>query len=344
MSDLILKSLDIKNFRSIRGQVYAPLDAKVVIVHGENGAGKTSLLSAIELALTGRVQSLERADPGYEKQLLHRSATEGSILLKAFAGTSEQRFEAVLNAVGAQSIAALDEHRATFFRERAFLPQSLLGQLLQIYQDAGDDAASPLAQFVGNLLGLDQLDALEAGLKPLADVRNVRKNVDGWLAAENEKSRVDLLLSDQRKTRDALNEQVRSALSELAMLCTALELSVGVREETLDEVAAALSESSDSEAFARLTDQQRRLASIRREIDAAQSAAGSNAGLTPAGSDEPSRVFALWEAEYGERVSALRSRVEGLLPDVSLPSDLEQFAEAALTRLRTEQKQFSDRA
>ena len=333
VSDLILKSLDIKNFRSIRGQVHAPLDAKVVLVHGENGAGKTSLLSAVELALTGNVQSLERADPGYEKQLLHRSATEGSVLLRTLAGTSEQSFEAVLNAAGAQSIAALDEQRATFFRERAFLPQSLLGQLLQIYQDAGNDAASPLAQFVGNLLGLDQLDALEAGLKPLADVRNVRKNVDGWLAAENEKSRLDQLLSDQRKERDAINEQVRNALSELAMLCTALQLSVGVREETLDEVAAALSEGSDFEAFARLTDQQRRLASIRREIDAARSAAGSNAALTPAGADEASGAFARWEAEYGERVSALRNRVEGLLPDVSLPSDPEQFAEAALTRL-----------
>ena len=29
-------------------------------------------------------------------------------------------------------------------------------------------------------------------------MRNVRKNVDGWLAAENEKSRLDRLLSDQR--------------------------------------------------------------------------------------------------------------------------------------------------
>ena len=76
MSDLILKSVDINNFRSIRGPVHAPLDAKVVLVHGENGAGKTSLLSAAELALTGKVQSLERADPDYEKQLLHRSATE----------------------------------------------------------------------------------------------------------------------------------------------------------------------------------------------------------------------------------------------------------------------------
>ncbi|MGA3952005.1 AAA family ATPase [Ralstonia nicotianae] len=343
MSDLILKSLDINNFRSIRGQIHAPLDAKVVLVHGENGAGKTSLLSAVELALTGKVQSLERADPGYEKQLLHRSATGGSVLLRTLAGTSEQSFKAALNAAGAQSIAALDDQRATFFRERAFLPQSLLSQLLQIYQDAGNDAASPLAQFVAKLLGLDRLDALEAGLKPLADVRNVRKNVDGWLAAENEKSRLDRLLSDQKKTCDGLNEQIQSAVSELATLCTALGLSVEVREETLDEVAAALSDGKDSEAFARLTDQQRRLASIQREIDAAQSAIKSNAALTPAGADEARTAFGRWEAEYGERVGALRSRVEALLPDVSLPSDPEQFAEAALMRLSTEQKQLSDR-
>ena len=344
MSDLILKRLDIKNFRSLRGQVHAPLDAKVVLVHGENGAGKTSLLSAVELALTGSVQSLKRADPGYEKQLLHRSATEGGVILRTSAGTSEESFEAVLHAAGAQSIAALDEQRATFFRERVFLPQSLLGQLLEIYQDAGNDSASPLAQFVGRLLGLDQLDALEAGLKPLADVRNVRKNVDGWLAAENEKSRLDQLLSDQRDVRDAMSEQVRNALSELAMLCNALELSVRVREETLDEVAAALLEGSDSKALTLLTDQRRRLASIRREIDAAQTAAGFNPALTPAGADEASGAFARWEAEYGERVNALRRRIEGLLPDVSLPSDPEQFAEAAMTRLRTEPKQLSDRA
>lgn len=101
MSDLILKSVDINNFRSIRGQVHVPLDAKVVLVHGENGAGKASLPSAAELALTGKVQSLERADPDYEKQLLHRSATDGSALLKILAGTSEHSFKAELNATGA---------------------------------------------------------------------------------------------------------------------------------------------------------------------------------------------------------------------------------------------------
>ena len=138
----MLRSLDVCNFRSIRGQVHAPLDAKVVLVHGENGAGKTSLLSAIELALTGRVQSLERADPGYEKQLLHRSAAEGSVLLKTvetLIENSEQSFRAVLDGSGSRSIVALDEQRAAFFRERVFLPQALHGQLLQVYQDAGND-------------------------------------------------------------------------------------------------------------------------------------------------------------------------------------------------------------
>lgn len=342
MNDLILKSLDINNFRSIRGRVHAPLDANVVLVHGENGAGKTSLLSAVELALTGRIQSLERADPGYRMQLLHRNAVEGSVLVRTLAGAQEQSFNAVLSSAGVNSMASLDEQRATFFRERAFLPQSLLGQLLQIYQDAGNDAGSPLAQFVGKLLGLDRLDALEAGLKPLTDVRNVRKNVDGWLVAENEKSRLDRLLSDQRKVRDALDKQIASTLSDLAALCTKLELKVEVREDALDEVTAAISDGNDAEAFARLTDQQRRLASIRREIDAAQASTGSS--ISSADADQAARAFSAWEVEYGARIAALRNRVEALLPNVSLPSDPEELAEAALTRLRTEQTQLTERA
>ena len=330
MSDIILRSVDINNFRSIRGQVHAPLDGKVVLVHGENGAGKTSLLSALELAMTGKVQSLERADPGYEKQLLHRSAAHGSVLLRTLVGPSEQTFKAMLNADGAQSIGALDKQRASFFQERAFLPQSLLGQLLQIYQDAGSDSQSPLAQFVGKLLGLDRLDAIEAGLKPLGDVRNVRKTVDGWLAAENEKLRLDRLLSDQRTLQDTLNGQIRSTLNELGALCTELELSVPVSEETLAEVAIVLSDAIDSEAFERLADQQRKLGSIRREIGAAQMAVGPEAFQTPAGTDEASKAFARWETENGERLRVLRIRVEGLLPEASLPSDPGNFAETAL--------------
>lgn len=343
MSDLILKSLDIINFRSIRGHIHAPLDAQVVLVHGENGAGKTSLLSAIELALTGRVQSLQRADPGYGKQLLYRSAAEGSVLLRVLDEISEQSFKTVLSENGAQSIEALDEKRGDFFRERTFLPQSLLGQLLQIYQDAGNDAASPLAQFVSSLLGLDQLDSLEAGLKPLVDVRNVRKTVDGWLTAENEKTRLDRLLVERRKTRADLNERVQAALGELAKLCTSLQSSIVVREETISDVAVMLAETSDSETLGRLEDHKRKLQSIRREINEAQTVTGSDASFPLAGADTASTEYARWESENAARVSALRGRVDGLLIDVSMPSDPAAFAEEALKHLRTEQKQLTDR-
>jgi exonuclease SbcC len=343
MSDLLLKSLDITNFRSIRGQVHAPLDAKVVLVHGENGAGKTSLLSAIELALTGRVQSLERADQGYEKQLLHRSAQTGSVLVKTLLGETEQSFKAVLNASGVESLSALDEAKATFFRERAFLPQSLLGQLLQIYQDAGNDAASPLAQFVGKLLGLDRLDALEAGLKPLADVRNVRKTVDGWQTAENERSRIDRLLSDQRKSQKLEQEQIASALTDLATITTELGLSVEVREDNLEAIEGALKDESDTGAFAALSDQQRRLAALRREIETAQSAAGSADPAQRSDDRDSGDAYAAWQNAHEGRVAALRSRVEALFPDLSLESAPEQAAGTALSRLRTEQKQLTDR-
>lgn len=342
MSNYLLKSLDVVNFRSIRGHVHAPLDAQVVLLHGENGAGKTSLLSAIELALTGGVQSLQRADPSYVKQLLHRSATQGSVSLKAVAGETESSFGAVLTGQGSQTVASLSGQLASFFRERVFLPQSMLGQLLQIYQDAGNDAVSPLAQFVGKLLGLDRLDALEAGLKVLADVRNVRKAVDGWLPAENERTRLDRQMADQRKMRDALGAQIRTAVDELVALCATLGLPSDVRADALDAVSTALSNTEDVDAFARLSDQQRKLGSIQRELEEALGASASDATL-PAATDDASKEYLAWDLRHGGQIHDLRRRIELVLPNASLPADLDQLAVDAIGRLRVEQKQLSER-
>lgn len=344
MSELNLQGLDITNFRSIRGHIHAPLDAKVVLVHGENGAGKTSLLSAIELALTGGVQSLLRADPAYAKQLLHRSAEEGSVQLKCLDGGNAREFGVTLTASGLGAASALGEPLAGFFRERTFLPQSLLGQLLQIYQESGNDADSPLARFVGKLLGLDRLDTLEAGLKPFGDVRNVRKNVDGWLAAENEKARLDRLLVDQRKIHSTADEAAKTALAELAVLCKDLGLPTEIAEASLDEVARALEEATDAGEHSELADQQRQLGAIQREITAAQSALPTDGLASHGDAQGAADRYAHWEAEYGGRLSALRQRIDVLLPDASLPSDPEAFSTAALARLRTEQTQLAEQS
>lgn len=342
MSESILEELDITNFRSIRGHVHAPLDANVVLIHGENGAGKTSLLSAIELALTGSVQALYRADSGYTKQLLHRSAERGSVLLKTLTGSEEQTFETTLDSKGAHPARTLDKRLGAFFSERAYLPQSLLGQLLQIYQDSGSGAGSPLAKFVGKLLGLDRLDALEAGLKPLTDVRNVRKIVDGWSAAETEKTRLERLLDGQRRTRTTTVERLDADLKRLRAIGQSLALPVEVSEASLDMIARALAETTDTEAFEKVIDQTRQLAGIRREIEQAESTRGIGGNDLPDAASA-SAAYRSWEAEHGAGVAALREQIEALLPDVSLPRDLAQFASDALTRLRSAAKELTGR-
>jgi exonuclease SbcC len=135
----------------------------MVLVHGENGAGKTSLLSAIELALTGRVVSLERADPAYGLQLLQRDSEGGRVLLETTGLPGINSFETLLSPTGFKSHAILPAEPAAFFSERCYLPQVLLGQLLQIYQDSDSSPDSPLARFVTELLGLDRLGRVDKG-------------------------------------------------------------------------------------------------------------------------------------------------------------------------------------
>src|SRR5271154_6954459 len=100
MTDIQLHQLDVTNFRSIKGVVHAPLDAKVVLVQGENGSGKTSLLAAIEIALTGLVVSLRRSDPSYGAQLLHRLADGGQVELRTLGLPDNNYFKTVLTKTG----------------------------------------------------------------------------------------------------------------------------------------------------------------------------------------------------------------------------------------------------
>ncbi len=71
-----LKSISVTDFRSIHGTVSIPLDAPIVLIHGQNGTGKTSLLSALELVLTGKVPSLYRSDQDYLAHLVHKEADD----------------------------------------------------------------------------------------------------------------------------------------------------------------------------------------------------------------------------------------------------------------------------
>jgi DNA repair protein SbcC/Rad50 len=122
-----LLQLEVENFRSINEKVTVRLDAPVVLIHGHNGAGKTSLLSAIELALTGGVSSLARVDPTYQSQLLHYGAARGELTLQ-LERTGEKPLEShvVLEKAGPMCSGTLEPRTAQFFSERCYLAQSAL--------------------------------------------------------------------------------------------------------------------------------------------------------------------------------------------------------------------------
>jgi exonuclease SbcC len=172
----LLKSISVTDFRSIRGTLSIPLDAPVILVHGQNGTGKTSLLSALELALTGKVPSLYRSDEDYLDHLVHKEAVDAhvrvtvdpSILARADCSIRVHRAQLIGDAL-------LPAPLSAFFNERCYLAQSTMNRLLEIYEGKESRSAdSALTKFVKDLLGLDQLDALVNGLFEAGDQRRLK--------------------------------------------------------------------------------------------------------------------------------------------------------------------------
>jgi exonuclease SbcC len=177
MSELRLTELVVENFRSISGRCVIPLDGSITLLHGANGAGKTSLLSAIELAATGRVGFLEDQSGDTRSLLRNHDFPLGSVRLSLAHrnGTRVGSFE--LNGDQVTGNAALTPEEQTYFLERSFLPQTALGRLLESYTETGKQVDTALVRFVKSLVGLDDLDALIDGLHASGDRRRSKKMV-----------------------------------------------------------------------------------------------------------------------------------------------------------------------
>lgn len=182
-----LKTLTIANFRSIKGNIVVPLNAPVVLVHGSNGMGKTSVLSALELGLTGSIAHLDRNQSRYQEYLTNFAAQSGSIQL-ALEGLSPEAGRSLgsvdFSNTTFESQPVLSPQLGSFFSQRCYLPQAVLGRLLEMYDEQKKGAQSELTQFVKELLRIDPLDALVDGLDPALHVSRVRKLVPAYKQLE----------------------------------------------------------------------------------------------------------------------------------------------------------------
>ncbi|MFZ5505421.1 MAG: AAA family ATPase [Pseudomonadota bacterium] len=257
-----LKSITITDFRSIRGTVTVPLDSPVVLIHGQNGAGKTSMLSAIELGLTGQVASLARVDPTFESHLVHKAAAEGRVSITVD-GLSDLSQSAEIKSINKKfsGKGVLSPLLSRFYGERCYLAQATLARLLEIYQHKDARLTeSPLTKFVKDLLGLHQLDALVEGLHDAGDVRRLRAGAPGYWNVRDAIPKLESEISRISKEQSALNSEILQLTEGVRARLAVMGLPEGSDIRSQQALAQLESEAAEPEL--------QRLAKTRRDIGA----------------------------------------------------------------------------
>ncbi|WP_421407422.1 AAA family ATPase [Agrobacterium tumefaciens] len=311
MSPAQLKSITLTNFRSIRGSITVPLDAPIVLVHGQNGAGKTSLLSGIELALTGAIASLERVDPDYASHLVHKDAKSANVQIHT-TGLDVNVSDFTVGAGAFSGAALLDTDLSRFYGERCFLAQSSLGRLLELYQDSPKRTDSALTRFVKDLLRLDHLDAIIDGLHDAGDVRRLRSGVPGYA-----------------ETKDAvpqLEQEVVRLRAGLATTDTRIQELLKANDEHTSQLTSIKPANSDALPITPELEERElvRLTGINREIEIAvrqwHQISSTDASKERVAAEPRSvaadKAIREWQAIQGSELTRLLERLAPLFPDL----------------------------
>lgn len=329
-----LTSIAVRDFRSIRGPISVSLDAPAVLIHGPNGTGKTSLLSAIELGLTGAVASLARFDPDHLMHLPHKGSS-GAAQINIVAGSRAGAAEADGLVVTGQPLLSPEEAR--FYVERCYLAQATLGRLLEIYEHQDNRRTdSPLTRFVKEMLGLEALDALIDGLHAAGNVTRFRTVSPNFWGARESSAALNRAVRDAQETLTTVvdeHERLETALRDFASSHVApdepIELSTLRRtlEHQRGQIAARLGE----------------LASVKRDVEAAKlqvSAAlqddtdGAHAAAE-ARNATARHQLADWQSSAGAALEELLTVIQKMFPEIPAASSDPAVAHETALRLVT---------
>jgi len=318
-----LESISITDFRSIKGSITVPLNAPVVLIHGANGTGKTSILSALELALTGEVDAFRRSDVDYFANLPHRDATEARIALSTSGGSDGAQaysMNMIVSRNGPQNQPLFDASTARFFEERCYLAQSTLGRLLEIYQHADSkNTESPLTRFVKDVLGLDQLDAVIEGLYAAENITRVRKLVVTFRDTENVRSATNKRLDELKKALGSLQESVLIARRSFSEMLPLLPEVIGLETSSIapDELESRLATDPEEQALIALAGVRRTLASLRADWNSIATSPEAEQRLrAETETQAASSALKKWREEGGARLEAVIERLRSIFPDI----------------------------
>jgi len=332
----ILESLIVRDFRAISGEITVPLDAPVVLIHAANAVGKTSVMSAIELGLTGRLPNFERTDPRYSAHLINKAATSATITLKA----REQDQPAVftIDQRGFVGEPLLPRNLYQYFSERCYLGQAMLSRLLEMCAPLDEGLDSALLVFVKDLLGVDRLDALIDGLHMAGHVARIRAEIPEFRYLENEASS---LATSVESLRDSLNSVQQSEKAQGALVLSILSQLTNFRDPSILEsskrIEALMRSEQEEHDLASLISQRLQLETLRESWMALATRAQVDERELEEQSAVSQRALAEWENSDGQTLVRVVARLEKLLTNIPSPQVVEpSYAHAAATTVAGE--------
>ncbi|WP_255773735.1 AAA family ATPase [Mycobacteroides abscessus] len=352
MSDVPIRRLMVSDFRCIEGTRDLPFDAPVVLVHGPNGTGKTSILSALELALTGHIRSMERQSDRYRAHLPFFGQSYATVRADVAdylqAGTAGVPL--TVNGARLEGTPAFSNEAANFYSERCYLDQSSLGRLLDLYQARERNEQTALEKFVNELLGLEKLDALRDGLSDALDLRLVKKLAIGVDEADREAKAAATQLNEQSAERAKARAEVDNARVAVREAIVGLHLNTAdgmTDSDLLGFIRSALNDDTaraDSVAAAKLHQEIIALGgriSALTERATTQLLQEARAALEVATADQEA-----WEATEGVKVRAWETAAQaagvdtrsepGIAVERALSQALQQLENDSNIRARTE--------
>jgi hypothetical protein len=221
----MINAIQAQNFRGIR-HIDLPVEGRNLIIAGENGAGKSSIVDAIEYYFTGRVEQLEgRSDVDKGQSIPHLKGGPTQVRL-ALRGVPPEADVALPYPWQEASIPAPLKPLLALGAKRAFILRR--SQILDFINARGAERYDRISQIIG-LGRVDRMDELWRRERKTAqgDVRELQGDRQEIL------DRIGKLLGQQVRTEKDILDKVNAWLGDFNLPAIASREGLEQRRKTL---------------------------------------------------------------------------------------------------------------